>query len=329
MRTRTPFRVLVAALLLVGLTVSAESLAGTVGAAARHHTGSSGSGSGGSSSGITTHTVRAGESVQSIAARHGITADDLRAANGIVNDRLFAGGRLVIQAGAAGGASSSSGSTATSSGSTGSTSGGGTYRVRAGDSLWDIAQRHGVSLRSLLSANGLTSTSLILPGRQLVIPGGSGTQSSSSGSSSSGSSSSGRSGSVLTSIQMVCPVPGASYMNDWGFPRSTTSSGFHQGNDLFAPIGTPVVAPISGQLTFGSNNLGGRTFHITSPSGWVVYGAHNSSLVGSDRWVDAGELVAHVGDSGDARGGQPHLHLGLRRTGGNFINPYPSLSAAC
>lgn len=118
-------------------------------------------------------------------------------------------------------------------------------------------------------------------------------------------------------------------MNDWGFPRSTTSSGFHQGNDLFAPIGTPVVAPISGQLSFGSNGLGGRTFNITSPSGWVVYGAHNSSLVGSDRWVNAGELVAYVGDSGDARGGQPHLHLGLRRTTGSFINPYPSLSAAC
>ena len=65
------------------------------------------------------------------------------------------------------------------------------------------------------------------------------------------------------------------------------------------------------------------------PSGWVVYGAHNASLVGSDRWVDAGDLVAHVGDSGDARGGQPHLHLGLRRGNGSFINPYPSLSAAC
>ena len=81
-------------------------------------------------------------------------------------------------------------------------------------------------------------------------------------------------------------------------------------------------------MTFGRNNLGGRTFTITSPSGWVAYGAHLSSQIGDSRWVAAGEVIGTVGDSGNAKGGDPHLHLSLER-GGTAVNPYPSLSDAC
>lgn len=49
---------------------------------------------------------------------------------------------------------------------------GGTYTIRAGDTLFGIASRAGVSLRALLQANGLTVDSLILPGQELVIPAG-------------------------------------------------------------------------------------------------------------------------------------------------------------
>lgn len=48
-----------------------------------------------------------------------------------------------------------------------------TYTVRSGDSLWVISQRHRVSLRALLDANNLTEGSVIQPGQELVIPGGS------------------------------------------------------------------------------------------------------------------------------------------------------------
>jgi LysM repeat protein len=299
-------RVAAAFVAFVGLGAVAPASSGPAGATPRVGTASGATIS--TSDGPRLYVVRPGDTVASISARTGVSAADLRAANGIVDDRLYAGGRLVLQPGAAGGSAAGAG---------GGGSGTGSYTVRSGDSLWAIAQRHGVSLSALLRANDLRATSVILPGQRLRIPGASVPVGASGGSS----------GPVA--IRMVCPVPGARFMNDWGFPRSGAAGGFHQGNDLFAPTGTPVRAPISGWLTFGSNPLGGRTFHITSPQGWVAYGAHNSSLVGSDRWVDAGEVVARVGDSGDARGGPPHLHLGLRRSTGGFLNPYPSLSAAC
>lgn len=256
------------------------------------------------------HIVRSGDTVQSIARRYGVKADQIRRANGIVDDKLYAGARLRLTP--APGQRSSSGSAPSSSAGTVS----GTYRIRKGDALERIARHHGVSLSALLSANGLTRTSIIHPGQTLTIPGaGSGASGSSSGSGSS----------VVPRV--VCPVPGGRFMNDWGFPRG--SGRYHQGTDVFAAKGTTIVAPISGTIRFGNNRLGGRTFTITSPSGWVAYGAHLASTTGSSGTVRAGTPIGTVGDSGNAKGGDPHLHLGLRMGSGAWVNPYPSLNAAC
>ena len=205
--------------------------------------------------------------------------------------------------------------------------------IKDGDYLDGIARHHGVRLSALLAANGLTASSLILPGDRLVIPSrhasSDSVTSSSSGSSSSGSSSgSGSSSLTASGPQLRCPVPGASFMNDWGFPRDGGSR-FHQGTDMFAPKGTTVRAPASGTVVYGSNHLGGRTFNLTTSDGWVFYGAHLSATIGSDRNVTKGEAIAKVGNSGDASGGATHLHVGLKRAGGRARNPYPFLLAAC
>ena len=126
---------------------------------------------------------------------------------------------------------------------------------------------------------------------------------------------------------MVCPVPGASFMNDWGFPRG--SSRFHEGTDMFAPKGTTIVAPVSGVVSFGSNNLGGTTFNISTADGWVVYGAHLADTIGSGGQVAAGTPIGTVGNSGDADGGDTHLHLMVRPADGRPANAYPSVLTAC
>ena len=269
-----------------------------------------------SSSASGTYTVRDGDVLERIARRHEVKLSALLSANGLQADSLImAGDQLSIPSG-----SSSSGSSSTGGASDGS----GTYTVRDGDVLERIARRHEVKLSALLSANGLQADSLIMAGDRLTIPSGS---ASSAGSSRPSSSSSGSTSQRAVGPDMVCPVPGASFMNDWGFPRGAER--FHEGTDLFAATGTTIVAPSSWSVSYGSNRLGGTTFSLTTTDGWVVYGAHLARAVGSSRTVAAGEPIAVVGASGNAAGGDPHLHLGLRPVGGAPVNPYPSLAAAC
>lgn len=256
------------------------------------------------------YTVREGDVLTRIAERHGVRLSALLAANDLAaEDLIMVGDELVIPSGS-GGSGSSSGSSADA----------GSYTVRDGDVLARIARRHGVSLSALLAANDLESDDLIMEGDRLVIPAGSSRSSNESTTSSSSSSSS-------STAALVCPVPGASFMNDWGFPRG--SSRFHEGTDLFAPTGTTIVAPASGTVSFGSNNLGGTTFTLSTDSGWVFYGAHLDDTIGSSGRVNAGTPIGTVGDSGNAAGGDPHLHLGMKPAGGQAVNPYPSIAAAC
>ncbi|MFM7068630.1 MAG: M23 family metallopeptidase, partial [Actinomycetes bacterium] len=122
-------------------------------------------------------------------------------------------------------------------------------------------------------------------------------------------------------------VPTSTFMNDWGFPRSTNR--YHEGTDLFAPTGTPIVAPATGKVKYGFNRLGGLTFSLTTDSGWMLYGAHLAKKADLSGQVAAGTVIGWVGTSGDAVGGPPHLHLGLRPVTGRMMNPYPALRAAC
>jgi LysM repeat protein len=107
--------------------------------------------------------VRAGETLNSIAARYGISASALARANGISNPNLIKiGQRLAIPARSGG---SSSGSAAKPSTRT--------YVVRSGDTLGSIARRLGVSASALAATNGLANPNRIYPGMTLRVPGGS------------------------------------------------------------------------------------------------------------------------------------------------------------
>lgn len=339
---------IITGILLVPSTAGAVGLSGSSNGSKGATTKSRGASSG-AAAGRRTHIVRSGDSVQSIARRYGVSADSVRAANGIVDDRLYRGARLIIDAGTGGSSTGtrSSGGTSASGASRSAGSGesrrssGSSYTVREGDYLDGIANEHDVSLSALLSANGLKSSSLILPGDELVIPSG---RSHSSGSTqSSGSSSVGNAGvsarsgrtsrSGSTSAGSIgpdlrCPIRGASFMNDWGFPRDGGLR-FHEGTDVFAPKGTTIVAPAAGTVVYSENGLGGHTFTLTTRTGWVIYGAHMSASIGSSRQVAAGEAIGRVGNSGNAAGGDTHMHMGLKQLGGSSINPYPSLRAAC
>jgi murein DD-endopeptidase MepM/ murein hydrolase activator NlpD len=106
-----------------------------------------------------------------------------------------------------------------------------------------------------------------------------------------------------------CPVAGPhAYSDSFGAPRYTTNPPHpHAGNDIFAPRGTPVVAPFSGYASANPNGLGGNAVVVSGPNGYV-YNAHldHYGTLGS---VSAGTVVGYVGNTGDAQGGATHDHF--------------------
>ena len=100
----------------------------------------------------TTYVVKSGDSLWKIANSYGISVNELKSANNLTSDLLSIGQQLVIP-------SKNVGNTGT------------TYVVKAGDSLWKIANNFGISVNELKSANNLTSDLLSI-GQQLVIPSG-------------------------------------------------------------------------------------------------------------------------------------------------------------
>lgn len=125
------------------------------------------------------------------------------------------------------------------------------------------------------------------------------------------------------------PIAGvAKYSHDWLFPRYGPGFRFHQGTDVFAPFGTPLRAVVDGRLEAKSSSLGGLTLKLFTDDGTYFYYAHLSAL--ADGFVDGmtvetGDIIGYVGDSGNAKGGAPHLHIGVYPQGGAATDPKPLL----
>ncbi len=124
----------------------------------------------------------------------------------------------------------------------------------------------------------------------------------------------------------VCPVQGAvSFSDTYGQARSGGRR--HQGVDMMAASGTPVVAPVSGTVTQRDNSLGGLSFHLEGSDGNYYYGTHLASY-GNSGSVQAGTVIGYVGSTGNAT--TPHLHFEIHQGGrGNPINPTPTVAQFC
>lgn len=130
-----------------------------------------------------------------------------------------------------------------------------------------------------------------------------------------------------------CPVAGpVSFTDTWHAPRS--GGRLHEGVDLFARRGIPVVAPVDGNVEYRSNSLGGPSFHLWGDDGTYYYGTHLSGYGPVSGHVAAGTVVGFVGSTGNAAGTAPHLHFEIhpgRRRGDppSPTNPTGTVAAAC
>lgn len=140
---------------------------------------------------------------------------------------------------------------------------------------------------------------------------------------------------------LTVPVRGvkrAQIFDSWGQSRANGER-THEGTDIMAPAGTPVVAAASGTVEklFYSNGGGGITLYVRSPDRrWSYYYAHLQRYapgVAEGTAVKAGDVIGFVGDTGNAGAGNFHLHFGIARMRpderwwqGRAVNPYPLLA---
>ena len=126
-------------------------------------------------------------------------------------------------------------------------------------------------------------------------------------------------------ISLPSPLPEQHLTDTWGAARSQGRS--HEGIDIFAARGTPVQATTQGIVSkVGENTLGGRVVVVVGPGGAGHYYAHledYADIVPND-WVNAGDTIGYVGDSGNAKGTPTHVHYGIY-INGSAVNPYPLL----
>jgi septal ring factor EnvC (AmiA/AmiB activator) len=137
----------------------------------------------------------------------------------------------------------------------------------------------------------------------------------------------GSSGVIIGSGDWACPAPGSAFGDSFGAPRSGGRS--HQGVDMMAPRGSPLVAVVGGSISQSTSNLGGNQVWLHGSDGNTYFYAHLDSYVGGSRSVALGELIGRVGDTGNARGGPTHLHFEIHPGGGSAVNPYPTVAAHC
>jgi len=263
-----------------------------------------------------TYRIAQGDTLGTIARRHGISVAQLKAWNGLRSNRIQAGGRLIVGEQSTSTSTSSRSSTRAASSRSPSTAAGGRYRIRRGDTLGSISSRFGVSVTELKQWNGLRS-SRISEGKYLVVRPASRTVASNSRASSSGGNGSGqryriRRGDSLSSIARRFGV-GVDDLKAWNGLRGTKITA---GDQLIVSQG-PVTsernnsAPVRAAATTRASTTARSTKAIT----YTIRRGDNLGAIAEQHGVTASELRKWNGMRGS------------RIVAGNTLKIHPALGS--
>lgn len=223
---------------------------------------------------IKKHIVREGDTLSEIAQQYNIDVDTLLGANPKAGETLNIGDELTIlpQKGIM-------------------------HVVGDGDTLWRIANIYGVDIRAIIAANRKTNEQLAV-GETLFVPGGKLLAKADIAPSRSETVSRGGVG------RMVWPTNG-----EFSSPFGYRWGRLHAGIDIANDEGTPIRAAMAGRVTYTGWYSGyGYTVVIKHGQGYeTLYGHLSDYIVENGQYVNAGQVIAYMGNTGNSTG--PHLHF--------------------
>lgn len=185
-----------------------------------------------------------------------------------------------------------------------------THSVVSGDTLSGIAPRYNTTWPALYNANTsiIRDPNLIYVGQRLTVP----------------------SGQVSKNPPAPAPAPAAApaqAASGWVNPvcadgiGDSINPGYrdHKGVDLTAPYGRPIRAAAAGNLRTGWQSGAGNYTVIDHGGGVATAYLHQQSYAVDSGWVNAGQIIGYVGNTGNSKG--PHLHFEVW-TGGYWVGTY-------
>lgn len=203
------------------------------------------------------------------------------------------------------------------------------YVVRAGDNLWRLSQRYGVSVDAIRESNRVRDVRNLQIGQRLWIP----------GADPEAAAAVSAPAPDPPGTRVASSAPPYTLERRWGaacedaardhglafewpvLGRVTSAYGAarggrsHDGIDIAAARGTPVLAAEAGKVVYAGDGLGayGRVIVLKHLGSWATVYAHNErNLVQEGDFVERGDVIARVGSTGNASA--PHLHFEIRHS---------------
>lgn len=229
---------------------------------------------------ISIYVVRSGDTLSQIAEMFDVTVNTIKWGNDLASNTLKEGQTLVILP-----------------------ISGVKHTVVKGDTLTSLVKKYKGDMDEILAYNGLAAGSALAVGSVVIIPDGEVVAPSSSGAS------------VRLGVSSGLKEYAGYYLRPIAGGKRTQGIHGHNGIDIAAPVGTPILAAASGEVIIsratGWNGGYGVYIVVRHENGTQTLYSHNSSnTVSMGDSVNQGDTIGYVGQTGKATG--PHLHFEIR-----------------